>query len=458
MGGENMHRLFVVVVCALAMFGSVAFAQNDNIGQAKSESERPLLVQTGWTSALNDISAARLKSEYCAGRIQKTERASVAARAIFGCETSPEFGDPAAFYPQSKDRLILVDISESIPRMKTLTVDAVSFFRDPDGYTLKVKDSNRYTLKVSDTPDFEPITHMIMTGTTAISRYTGMSADLYGPKVLSENIRDYFQKADYIHISNESSFADHCFFQPGLRFCSKQAHFQAFKDIRVNVVELTGNHNRDYGTDPYLATLEWFHRNGMRTFGGGLDEANANTPVFLDLKGGGAIGIIGFNELCPLNECALERKPGANRFELSKARKAIEEMRTARPEAFIIATVQFGEIAAYRPTPSQRSISYALLDAGADLVFGSQAHQAQQMEFYKGKIILYGLGNFFFDQIHEIGLRQGYFMNLYFAQGRLVATEPVFTWIDEKHRPVIATEKQAMQIRKSIYSDDLLYK
>src|SRR6185503_10986946 len=170
-----------------------------------------------------------------------------------------------------------------------------------------------------------------------------------------------------------------------------------------------------------------------------------NTPLFLDLNGGGAIGMIGFNELCPLNECAIGQKPGANRFKSEKARSVIEEMKQTRPGAFIIATVQFGESNSYQPTSSQRSISLALLDAGADLVFGSQAHQVQQMEFYKGKTILYGLGNFFFDQVHAIGLRQGYFMNLYFLRRRLIAMEPVFTWIDEKFRPTIATEQQAVQ-------------
>lgn len=102
--------------------------------------------------------------------------------------------------------------------------------------------------------------------------------------------------------------------------------------------------------------------------------------------------------------------------------------------------------------------SLALVEAGADLVFGSQAHQVQQMEFHAGKVILYGLGNFFFDQLHAPGLRQGYFMNLYFSHNRLVAMEPVFTWLDERFRPAIATEKQAAQIRASIYADELLYK
>jgi poly-gamma-glutamate capsule biosynthesis protein CapA/YwtB (metallophosphatase superfamily) len=448
---QRRRACIVPLLAAVALgFGLLlpgkALAQDqDQIG---ADAAGVLLVQTGWTSEIGDISAARLRSEYCAGHVQKTERASIIADELFDCETAREFHHPLVFHPRSKDRLLLVDLTEAIPQMKTLTVNSTSFFREPSTYSLKLQEKLGLV----------PITHMIMTGTTAITRGTGRSADRYGPQVLTERVLPYFQKADYVHISNEVSFTDRCVFQPGLRFCSKQAHFQAFKDIRVNVVELTGNHNRDFGEKPFGATLAWFHRNGMRTFGGGSDEADANAPIFLDLKGGGAIGMIGFNELCPLNECATAKRPGANRFKIAKAREVIEGMRRARPEAFIIASVQFGETNGYHPTPSQRSISFALLDAGADLVFGSQAHQVQQMELHKGKVVLHGLGNFLFDQIHATGLRQGYFMNLYFSPSRLIAMEPVFTWIDEKLRPAIATEQQAALIRRSIYSDKLLYK
>ena len=58
----------------------------------------------------------------------------------------------------------------------------------------------------------------------------------------------------------------------------------------------------------------------------------------------------------------------------------------------------------------------------------------------------------------NFGLRQGYFMNLYFQGNRLAGMEPVFTWIDEKFRPVPATPAQAREIKSAIYSDDLLYK
>jgi hypothetical protein len=407
-----------------------------------------LLVQTGWTTAINDISTAQLKEEYCAGNVETTQLAASMANDAFRCTPAVRSVRPNDFHPRSKDRLILLDLAEATPLMKTLTLERVSFFRSPA----------RYALASARAAPAERLTHLIMTGTTAITRNTGKSADQHGAAVLTEKVRPYFQTADYIHVSNEVSFTSPCEFQAGLRFCSREGHFQAFKDIRVNVVELTGNHNRDFGEGPFLATLAWFHKNGMRTFGGASDEAKANAPLYLDLRGGGAIGIIGFNELCPLGECAAGKKAGANRFEMAKARRTIAEMRSAKPDAFIIATTQFGETNSYRPTRSQSAISLALIDAGADLVFGSQAHQVQQMEFHRGKIILHGLGNFLFDQMHAVGLRQGYFMNLYFARGRLLAMEPVFTWIDEKRRPAIATEAQAAEIRKAIYSDELLYK
>jgi poly-gamma-glutamate synthesis protein (capsule biosynthesis protein) len=45
----------------------------------------------------------------------------------------------------------------------------------------------------------------------------------------------------------------------------------------------------------------------------------------------------------------------------------------------------------------QRTVARAVIDQGADLVLGSHAHTPQGIEVYKGRAILYGLGNFAFD-------------------------------------------------------------
>ena len=49
----------------------------------------------------------------------------------------------------------------------------------------------------------------------------------------------------------------------------------------------------------------------------------------------------------------------------------------------------------------QRELGQALVDAGADVVFGSHNHCLQGIEYYKGCPILYSLGNLIFDQTQK---------------------------------------------------------
>ena len=48
------------------------------------------------------------------------------------------------------------------------------------------------------------------------------------------------------------------------------------------------------------------------------------------------------------------------------------------------------------PNNYQKNLGHALIDAGADLVIGNHPHTLQSAEEYKGKIIMYSLGNFSF--------------------------------------------------------------
>jgi poly-gamma-glutamate capsule biosynthesis protein CapA/YwtB (metallophosphatase superfamily) len=85
------------------------------------------------------------------------------------------------------------------------------------------------------------------------------------------------------------------------------------------------------------------------------------------------------------------------------------------------------------------------------MIYGSQAHQIQQVVFYKNKPIYYGLGNFLFDQIHRIGVRQAFFLQNYFYRGKLIATKPVFTFMAATRQPSIATEAQEWAMKKLVY-------
>jgi hypothetical protein len=73
----------------------------------------------------------------------------------------------------------------------------------------------------------------------------------------------------------------------------------------------------------------------------------------------------------------------------------IRALRQAEPRLWLVAFPHWGEIYAWR-TPEQSALGHALLEAGASLVVGHGAHVFQEIEPYRDRWVLYGLGNFVF--------------------------------------------------------------
>ena len=60
----------------------------------------------------------------------------------------------------------------------------------------------------------------------------------------------------------------------------------------------------------------------------------------------------------------------------------------------VIVTAHWGQQGTFTPLAFERSQAEAWIDAGADGVFGHHQHVLQPLEFYNGKPIAWGLGNF----------------------------------------------------------------
>ena len=63
------------------------------------------------------------------------------------------------------------------------------------------------------------------------------------------------------------------------------------------------------------------------------------------------------------------------------------------------------------------------MDAGADIVQGSQAHQPQNFEFYENGFIHYGTGNLFFDQYNFPGCDRAFIDRHVIYNGKYINTE-----------------------------------
>lgn len=80
--------------------------------------------------------------------------------------------------------------------------------------------------------------------------------------------------ADLTHVSNEVSFRDDCSYS-NTAFCSDPRFIETLKDSGVDLVELTGNHNNDVGSQYNTNTINLYRSLGWNVFGGGLNTEDA---------------------------------------------------------------------------------------------------------------------------------------------------------------------------------------
>jgi poly-gamma-glutamate synthesis protein (capsule biosynthesis protein) len=302
----------------------------------------------------------------------------------------------------------------------------------------------------SGQPNFYPdrLTRILFSGVTALTRGTIDALDTHGTAWAGEAILPYISRADFFHTSSEVSFTPDCpqSSEPLLgTFCAKDAHFELLTSLGLDIVELSGNHNNDYGFDAYLHTLELFRNSGIQTVGGGATIAEAQEPLILN-HNGNRIALISCNWIGPYYALATEDNPGAAACDWNWLRATLPQL--AIDNDLLIITVQYQEFEEYTPTPQQQSDFRGLADLGADVVIGTQAHKPQTFEFYNtGRdaqvFIHYGLGNLFFDQPFWGNVRL--FMDqLFVYEGRLLTVD-LFTGIIEdagRPRPMDAYEQE----------------
>ena len=347
---------------------------------------------------------------------------------------------------RSRNGLILMSIDSLSNRFLPLAIDSMDYFTNPTTYPLHLKSKHAFSFE-------KHITTYIHTGVTALTRSTGIYLDRNPIEKYIQYIKPYFASSELVHISNEVSIDDTCSYA-GMRlsFLTKTKHMDVLKALRANIIELTGNHNLDRGIAPYLKALNWYKQNDMKYFGGGANSNEAYSPLILTLKDSTRIAWIGFNERCPLGECA-DIGPGANRYSDAKAKSMIDSLRKAGINT-IIACVQFSEVDGYTPHTAQRTISKRLIDYGADILIGSQAHVVQEIGMHKGKMLFYGTGNFLFDQTYTPEVRRAFFLQCAFYNGRLIHTKPVYTFMRSTKEPDIASSKEREIIRDSILKEE----
>jgi hypothetical protein len=355
------------------------------------------------------------------------------------------------------------------PRWKVIEIDGQSPIRksfDPEIYPLSVPISftgelastvlgiNYLSSPWLTTGNRSParLTVVVMTGVTALVRATAFAMEQQGITYPARDIGGILREADLTHISNEVPFAENCPYpypvQQDVHFCSSTRYIQLLEDVGTDIVEMTGDHFADWGTEAMLYTLQLYKDRDWHYYGGGENLEDGRKAITIE-HNGNRLAFIGCNAKRGSFATASESQPGAVPCDILWMSSEIARLRS---EGYLpIATFQHFEYYTYAAQPDQQSDLQALADAGAVIVSGSQAHQPQALEFRNNSLIHYGLGNLFFDQ-YDVSLpcRQGFIDRHVFYNGKYISTELLTIMFEDYARARLMTAAE----RRQLLTDD----
>jgi poly-gamma-glutamate synthesis protein (capsule biosynthesis protein) len=353
--------------------------------------------------------------------------------------------------------LAIVPFETLDPRWKVLAIDGLSPVRkefDLASYPLSVQfglsgDTDAVSQLAaqirwpSGNRQESKMTVVVMTGVTALVRATAWRMELNGAEYPGAAIREWLLGADITHVSNEVSFAADCPpadpYQASLRFCSHPSYSDLLANLNIDVVELSGNHLLDWSVEAFLDTLDLYEALDIATFGGGRDLDQSLEPLLIE-HNGNRLAFLGCNAAGPERVWATTTSPGAAPCAKDEILATLEQI--AAEGSLPIFTFQWKESKRAGPLSDQIEAFQQAVERGAVIVSGSQAHQPQTLEFYRGRLIHYGLGNLFFDQMENLANRQEFIDRHIFYDGRHISTELLTALLEDFSQPRPMSEEE----------------
>lgn len=230
---------------------------------------------------------------------------------------------------------------------------------------------------------------------------------------------------------------------------------QVLQDGRFDVVSLSNNHILDYDSPGLLETFAVLDAAGVPSVGAGRNRDEAELPTFVEVKGR-RLAFLAYNQFAEIfwswtyrrTFAATDALPGNVPMLRERILPAVA---SARGQAdLVVVYLHWGEEDQPHPLPEQRVLARAIVDAGADLLITSHVHVLQGIEAYRGKPILYSLGNFVFDQRRPRNVESMLAECLYAADGSVRLS--IIPALIVEGQPRVATGQEAVRLLQYLAS------
>lgn len=210
----------------------------------------------------------------------------------------------------------------------------------------------------------------------------------------NSNLIKLLQNSDVSIVNFESSLAeitDRPILKDGPGLSASYQDLEALKEVGFNVITLANNHSRDFGDKSLMRTINSADSIGLKTVGAGANSKEAASILYIE-KNCETIAIIN----CCEHEYSVSDHSGATTNGLNPIIQYYEILEAKRKADFIIMIIHGGHEHYQLPSPRMQTTYRYFIDLGVDAVINHHQHCFSGYETYKNKLIVYGLGNFYF--------------------------------------------------------------
>ena len=234
-------------------------------------------------------------------------------------------------------------------------------------------------------------------------------------------IQPLLQKADFVFCNLEAPFTQHdAPFPKQFNFKVSPSLVEVLKAGNIQMVNLANNHIMDYGWDGVVETMATLNKAGIQYCGVGTNIQEARKPVILTINNI-RIGFLCYSLTFPQQFWASDTSAGTC-FPFQEF--VYDDVRQLKKQVdWVMVSCHWGKELQELPQKYQIKLAHRFIDAGADFVFGHHPHVIQSVEFYKGKPIIYSLGNFVFSSYSE-NARWGMLVKV-----KLIANKQYHIWV-----------------------------
>lgn len=198
----------------------------------------------------------------------------------------------------------------------------------------------------------------------------------YGADYFLQNVKDIFSADDLTIANFEGTLTDSDEREDKtFAFKAPASYASILTGGSVEAVNTANNHSHDYGDQSFDDTLAALDDAGIVHFG--YDET-----AVMNVKGI-KVGLVGIYELYDHLEREQQLKDNIAKVKADGAQ-------------LIVVIFHWGNETETVPDSNQTTLGRIAIDEGADLVCGHHPHVLQGIETYKGRNIVYSLGNFCF--------------------------------------------------------------